>query len=125
MFGSNLSFVWLYAPVVVISDAFRCKPAPRRQMHRSVVTSAESIILVINRGESAARNLKDLIEFMDTPHVQIAAPEEWQTKLGERRLEALFVGPDMTDKELDRLLNDIGEFDPNVPIVMLSGGEAA
>jgi len=125
MFGSNLSFVWLYAPMVVISDAFRCKPAPRRQMHRSVVTSAESIILVINRGESAARNLKDLIEFMDTPHVQIAAPEEWQTKLGERRLEALFVGPDMTDKELDRLLNDIGEFDPNVPIVMLSGGEAA
>ena len=125
MFGSNLSFVWLYAPVVVISDAFRCKPAPRRQMHRSVVTSAESIILVINRGESAARNLKDLIEFMDTPHVKIAAPEEWQTKLGERRLEALFVGPDMTDKELDRLLNDIGEFDPNVPIVMLSGGEAA
>jgi len=88
------------------------------------MSSSESVILVVNNGDSAALNLKDLIEFMDTPHVQIAAPEEWQSKLGERRLQALFVGPDMSDEELDKLLSDIGKLDPNVPIVMMNQGEA-
>ena len=84
------------------------------------MTSGDCVILVVNRSESAARNLKDLIEFMDTPPVIIAAPDEWQSELGEQRLEALFVGPDMTDREVDRLLKDVGDLDPNVPIVMMN-----
>ena len=89
------------------------------------MTGVEHVILVVNRSESAARNLKDLIEFMDTPPVVIAAPEDWRTRLGEHRLDALFLGPDMSDSEVGKLLADVGELDPNIPIVMLNGAAAA
>ena len=89
------------------------------------MTSVEHVILVVNRSESAARNLKDLIEFMDTPPVLIAAPDDWQKRLGEQRLDALFVGPDMSDSEVSTLLADIGELDPNIPIVMMSEDDVA
>lgn len=89
------------------------------------MTSVEHVILVVNRNESAARNLKDLIEFMDTPPVLIAAPDDWRARLGEQRLDALFVGPDMSDSEVTTLLTGIGELDPNIPIVMMQGDGAA
>jgi len=89
-------------------------------MSDAVVASGEHVILVVNHSESAARNLKDLIEFMDTPPVLIAAPEDWQRRLGKQRLDALFVGPDMSDTEIDKLLSEISETDPNVPIIMMS-----
>ena len=88
------------------------------------MTGGECVILVVNHGESAARNLKELIEFMDTPQVRIAAPEDWREQLGDRRLEALFVGPDMSEQEVDDLLADVGRLDPNVPIVMMNEGDA-
>ena len=89
------------------------------------MTGVEHVILVVNRSEPAARNLKDLIEFMDSPPVVIAAPEDWQKRLGGQRLDALFIGPDMTEREVGKLLADIGELDPNIPIVMMSGDAAA
>jgi len=89
------------------------------------MTSGEHVILVVNRGESAARNLKGLIEFMDTPPVLIAAPEDWQSELGEQRVDALFIGPDMSDTEIDKLLNEIGKLDPNIPIVMMHEDDTA
>ena len=84
------------------------------------MTGSECVILVVNHSESAARNLKELIEFMDTPQVRIAAPEAWRDTLGDHRLEALFVGPDVTEQEVGTLLADIGEMDPNVPIIMMN-----
>ena len=89
------------------------------------MTGVEHVILVVNRSESAARNLKDLIEFMDTPPVVIAAPNDWRQRLGEQRLDALFIGPNMSDGEVDALMSDIGELDPNIPIVMMSEDDAA
>ena len=89
------------------------------------MTGAEHVILVVNRNEAAARNLKDLIEFMDTPPVLIAAPDDWQKRLGEQRLDALFIGPDMSEREVDELLADIGALDPNIPIVMMNEDAAA
>ena len=88
------------------------------------MTGVEHVILVVNRSESAARNLKDLIEFMDTPSVLIAAPDDWQQRLGEQRLDALFIGPDMSDIEVNTLLQDIRELDPNIPIVMMNEDDA-
>ena len=84
------------------------------------MTGVEHVILVVNRSESAARNLKDLIEFMDTPPVVIAAPDDWQKRLGEQRLDALFIGPDISEDEVSSLLQDVGDLDPNIPIVMLN-----
>ena len=83
------------------------------------------MILVINHGKAQAQNLKQLIEFMDTPNVRTATPAEWRQQLGEARLEALFVGPDLTTEEIDALITDVGEFDPNVPIVMMNAEGAA
>ena len=85
----------------------------------------DCVILVINRVQAEADNLKELIEFMDTPHVRTATPAEWRERLGEARLEALFVGPDLTSDEIDTLISDVGELDPNVPIVMMNAEGAA
>ena len=85
----------------------------------------DSVILVINCIEAEAKNLKELIEFMDIPHVRTAAPAEWRRVLGDLRLEALFVGPDLSADEVDTLLVDVGELDPNVAIVIMNAGDAA
>ena len=91
----------------------------------SAMTGVEHVILVVNRNASAARNLKDLIEFMDTPPVVVAAPEDWQERLGRQRPDALFIGPDMSDREVGKLLSAIGDLDPNIPIVMMNADAAA
>ena len=85
----------------------------------------DGIILVVNRQSDEAENLKELIEFMDTPCVRTAAPAEWREQLGEARLEALFVGPDLSADEIDTLLTDVGKLDPNVPIIMMQEEGAA
>ena len=86
------------------------------------MSGQDFVILVINRSELEAENLKELIEFMDTPHVRIAKPGDWRDALGDDRLEAMFIGPDITAAEADQLVGDIGELDPNVPIVMTNTG---
>jgi len=89
------------------------------------MTGDNYVILVINRAQADADNLKELIEFMDTPNVHTASPDEWRQELGDRRLEALFIGPDLSTDEIDALLVDVGKFDPNVPIVMMQAESAA
>ena len=81
---------------------------------------AESMIMVVNRAGSAADNLKELIEFMDAPYVCTATPAQWQQQVGDSRLEAVFIGPDLSDKDVRTLVGDIGELDPNIPIVMIT-----
>lgn len=83
---------------------------------------AESMIMVVNRAGAAADNLKELIEFMDAPHVCTATPSKWQQQIGDSRLEAVFIGPDLSDKDVRTLVDDIGKLDPNIPIVMLTEG---
>ena len=77
------------------------------------------MILVVGRKLAQANNLKELIEFMDTPQVCTAGPGEWRQRLGDHKLEALFVGPDLSDGDVQVLLGDVGELYPNVPIVMM------
>lgn len=88
------------------------------------MSSADSMIVVVNNGAATTENIKELIEFMDTPEVCSAKPREWRTAVGDRRVEAVFVGPDLDDGEVRSLVGDIGELDPNIPIVMLSEREA-
>lgn len=89
------------------------------------MNDAGHVILVVNHLQAEAENLKELIEFMDRPHVCTATPEAWREVLGDLRLDAVFVGPDVSDDEIDGLLTDIGEFDANVPIVLLQPEAAA
>jgi DNA-binding NtrC family response regulator len=82
----------------------------------------EKTILVVDSDAGSAESLRELIEFMDTPVVTVAAPADWRERLGKRRLEALFVGPGLSDRQVAGLFNALADIDPNVPVVMLHGG---
>ena len=81
-------------------------------------------ILVVDRDAATAENVRELIEFMDTPSVITAIPAEWRQRLGERRLEAMFVGPALTDAQVEGLMTELEEIDPNVPVVMMKAADA-
>ena len=81
------------------------------------------MILVVNDGVEQAQNLKSLIEFMDTPDVMTARPGDWRECVGDRTIDALFVGADLSPTVVDELLTDIATIDPNIPIVMLTPGD--
>ncbi len=85
--------------------------------------STESLIVVVNRAEAAAENLKELIEFMDAPNVCTATPAEWRRRAGDARIEAVFVGPDLSDRDIRKVVDDVGELDPNIPIVVITDRE--
>ena len=85
--------------------------------------TADGTIVVINAAASEAENLKELIEFMDAPTVRTGTPGEWREQIGDGRLDAVFVGADLTESEVRTVVGDVAELDPNVPIVMLREGE--
>lgn len=81
----------------------------------------DKTILVVDQDRELAENLKELIEFMDEPCVVTAVPKNWRQRVGERRLEAVFFGPDLSEQDIGGLLADLKLFDPNVPVVMMQG----
>ncbi|MEQ9573993.1 MAG: hypothetical protein RLN77_00280 [Rhodospirillales bacterium] len=85
--------------------------------------SVERLIMVIDGQGARGQNLKELLEFMDSPRVQIASPDDWRKRLGDRRLAAIFMGDDLPQEQIDRLMSDIAEVDPNAPIVMVTAGK--
>tara|TARA_R110002096_G_scaffold130643_5_gene279922 strand:- start:19098 stop:19370 length:273 start_codon:yes stop_codon:yes gene_type:complete len=81
--------------------------------------ASEGKIIVINRTMADAENLKELIEFMDEPDVCTSTPGGWRKCVGDARLDAVFVGADLSEREIRGVVDDIGDLDPNIPIVML------
>lgn len=77
------------------------------------------LILIITDDGDAARHLKELLEFMDAPLVECATLANWQSHLGPQRLSAVFLGPGLDDKTSGTIIGEIGNFDPNVSIVIL------
>ncbi len=86
-----------------------------------LVLGNDHLILVIDQSAERAESLKELIEFMDVPDVCTATPVDWLSQAGEQRLAAIFVKEELPEPEISALLNNIGEFDPNVPIVLVNG----
>ncbi len=84
------------------------------------MSSIDSMIMVVNRSGLAADNLKELIEFMDAPHVCTATPKKWQEQVGDSRVEAVFIGPDLSDRDIRGVVTEIGELDPNIPVVVIT-----
>ena len=84
---------------------------------------SDKTILVVDPNTVVADKVKGLIEFMDTPRVITALPQDWKARLGEQRLEALFVGPDLSDEDVQALLSELASIDPNVPVVMMQAAE--
>ncbi len=89
----------------------------------SHVNGTQGTIMVVNAGATMADNLKELLEFMDTPEVRIATPSRWREIADDRRVEAVFVGPDLGDAEVRTLLTGIRDLDPSIPIIMLDAEE--
>lgn len=87
------------------------------------MTAGDKTILVVDQDPVLAAHVKELIEFMDSPSVVTAEPADWRQRLGERRLEALFVGPDMSPDDVSVLLSDLRSVDPNVPVIMMQGDD--
>ena len=85
----------------------------------------EPVILIVNHSTQSAADLKGLIEFMDSPLVRVTEPTRWRETLGDGRLQALFVGPDVDPGEIRELLDDVGNLDPNVSIVVLNGDKTS
>lgn len=83
------------------------------------MSTETDLILVIAESSELARDIKDLLEFMEAETVVVATPADWQSEVGDRRLSAVFVGPDIPGDKRARLLAEIGEVDPAVSIVMV------
>lgn len=81
------------------------------------------LFIIVDDVPERAHRLKSLIEFMDVPQVQIAAPETWRSGVGDRRLAAVFLSRDLEQERIHNVIADLGEHDPNVPIVLVDSGE--
>lgn len=83
--------------------------------------SDNRLIMVIDGANHCGLQLKELIEFMDEPEVCVAGPDDWLAQIGDHRLAAVFLGRDIPKDDFDHLIEDIGELDPNIPIVLIGG----
>lgn len=83
------------------------------------MSAAQNRIMVVNNETTEAENIKELIEFMDAPPVCMSTPAGWLEQAGQDRIDAVFIGPDLSDRDVQSVLGDIGDLDPNIPIVML------
>lgn len=86
--------------------------------------ATSGMIIVIYRAASEAQNIKELIEFMDAPEVRTATPSDWQETIGSHRLDAVFLGLDLTESEVRDVVGDVAKVDRNIPIVMLQNSQA-
>lgn len=85
------------------------------------MTARDRTIVIVDQDRALAENLKELIEFMDTPSVVTAEPSDWRERLGKRRLEALFLGPQLSEDSVSSVLAALETIDPNVPVVIVGG----
>ena len=96
---------------------------PRESWATTTMNNASLLFMIVDDAPERAENLKELIEFMDVPQVKIAAPETWRSGVGDRRLAAIFLSDDLDQERLRQLISDVGEHDPNVPIVFVNHAE--
>ncbi len=80
---------------------------------------SERVILVIDDELERAADLKGMIEFMDSPAVRISVPDEWQAQLGASRAAAIFLAETLPPDTIERIVQEIGNLDPNIPIVLM------
>jgi len=85
------------------------------------MSAEDRLIMVIDQSVDRAQNLKELIEFMDAPDVCTATPRNWQSRLGEHRLAAVFLSEELPRQDMGRIIDNVGKIDPNVPIVLVNG----
>ena len=83
------------------------------------IADPELVTLVIGCSIKRADRLKLLVEYIQGPPVVVAAPDDWQSRLGKRRPAAVFIGTQLQQDESKKLKLEIKKFDPNIPVTML------
>jgi DNA-binding NtrC family response regulator len=81
--------------------------------------NSSELILVIADDQQMARDIKDLLEFMEAESVEITSPAEWREQIDGRPVSAVFVGPDIPRERSARIIGEIGEFDRTIPVVVV------
>ena len=66
-----------------------------------------------------AKDIKDLLEFMDAETVETTSPGDWRTQIGDRTISAVFVGPDLRGETSAKIIDQIGELDPTISVVVV------
>lgn len=87
------------------------------------MTVTDRVILIIDASDEHALRLKDMIEFMDAPEVRITVPEDWLSAVDDRRLAAVFLTESVSNEFTRSIISKMAEIDPNVPIVVATGGD--
>ncbi|HLT90938.1 MAG TPA: hypothetical protein VKZ85_08345 [Woeseiaceae bacterium] len=77
------------------------------------------LILIVDEEPERAEKLKSVIEFMDVPQVRVAEPGNWRSRIGDRRLAAVFISDALERGVVHSVIAEVGEHDPNVPIVVV------
>ena len=85
----------------------------------------DPLILVVANSDAAAEQLKELLEFMDALPVESSTVDNWRSRVGKRRLSAVFLGQDLSRVENERLVRELGKFDPDVSIVLIEDQQHA
>lgn len=80
------------------------------------------LFIIIDEQPERAEKLKSVIEFMDVPQVRIEKPASWRSGIENRRLAAVFVSDDLGREVVRGVIEEVGEHDPNVPIVVVENG---
>lgn len=76
-------------------------------------------IIVIDPDSEHASRLEEELLFMDESNIRIAKPDGWRDCCAGENVGALFLGPGVADNDVHALISEIGEFLPDVPIVLV------
>lgn len=76
-------------------------------------------VLVIDADRSSAETLREMIEFLDTPHVAVADQQSWQSAVDDS-LEVVFLGRGLDRAEVAAIELALRSERPLLPIVTVS-----
>ncbi|MEN7343852.1 MAG: hypothetical protein AAAFM81_12955 [Pseudomonadota bacterium] len=81
--------------------------------------AANDPILIIDADNQRATRLKGMIEFLDSPRVKIATPDDWQAQTEGAALHAVFLGDGLSPELVERLCDDVEATFHGVPVVVI------
>ncbi len=83
------------------------------------------VIIVIDPDSELASRLEEELVFMDESNVRVARPDGWRDCCAGEQVGAMFLGPGVTTEEVHTLIAEVGEFDPDVPIILVGDHQLA
>ena len=81
--------------------------------------AANDPILIIDADSQRAIRLKGMIEFLDSPRVKIATPDDWQSQTEGSALHAVFLGDGLSQDLVEQLCDDVEAKCHGVPGVVI------